>query len=206
MKLQLVTLMFLLAVSAFGQRLDNGYPQEIAKHREEVKKGFLENPRSPLKTKADLEKLRFYDANVQYRVRCKFQRTSNEKPFNMPTSSGQAKLYVKYGILQFELGGKKLQLSVFQSITPDGKPKFGDELFIPFRDETNGETTYGGGRYVETTTTEVAAKNPILDFNKCYNPWCSYSDGFSCPIPPAENTLKIEIPAGEKLWVGEKKH
>ncbi len=202
----MVVLLFLSAFSAFGQRLDNSYPQEIAKYREEMKKGFLENPRSPLKTAAELEKLRFFDVNAKYRVKCKFLRSPNQQPFNMPTSSGQAKLYVKYGTVSFELGGKKLQLAVFQSITPDGKPKNGNGLFIPFRDETNGETTYGGGRYLETTTDELASKNPVLDFNKCYSPWCSYSDGFSCPIPPAENTLKIEILAGEKLWAGEKKH
>jgi uncharacterized protein (DUF1684 family) len=41
----------------------------------------------------------------------------------------------------------------------------------------------------------------ILDFNKCYNPWCAYSDGFNCPVPPRENHLKMEVTAGEKGYL-----
>ena len=46
----------------------------------------------------------------------------------------------------------------------------------------------------------------MIDFNKCYNPWCAYSDGFNCPIPPRENNLEIAVEAGEKNFNGEKKH
>ena len=44
----------------------------------------------------------------------------------------------------------------------------------------------------------------MLDFNKCYNPWCAYSDGFNCPIPPTENRLKTSILAGEKMYAKSK--
>ena len=44
-----------------------------------------------------------------------------------------------------------------------------------------------------------------IDFNKCYNPWCAYSDGYNCPIPPIDNHFEIEINAGEKMWTGKKK-
>jgi uncharacterized protein (DUF1684 family) len=203
MKLQFFTLLLgLFCFSAYGQKMSDGYVQQIAQYREEYKEGFLHNERSPLKA-ADIDKLRFFEADVKYRVKCRFERTPYEKPFDLPTSSGKSKQFVKYGVLHFELEGKQLQLAVYQNLTLKNA---GQHLFLPFRDETNGDSTYGGGRYIDLSVADVEAKNPVLDFNKCYNPWCSYSDGYSCPIPPVENTLKIEVPAGEKLWAGEKKH
>lgn len=181
------------------------YAQEIMAFRDDYKLGFTKNPRSPLKID-DVQNLRFFEADLKYKVTCTFKRTPNEKQFEMPTSSGKTKPFVKYGILSFELDGKKMQLAVYQNLTLITQPKYAQLLFLPFRDETNGDSTYGGGRFIDLTIADVEAKNPVLDFNKCYNPWCHYSDGYSCPIPPAENTLKVEIPAGEKLWVGEKKH
>jgi uncharacterized protein (DUF1684 family) len=44
-----------------------------------------------------------------------------------------------------------------------------------------------------------------LDFNLAYNPYCAYADRYSCPIPPVENKLLIEIRAGEKVPVGKNK-
>ena len=60
--------------------------------------------------------------------------------------------------------------------------------------------TYGGGRYIDLTITDIKNNLIELDFNKCYNPYCAYSDGYSCPIPPDENNLKIKIEAGEKKF------
>jgi uncharacterized protein (DUF1684 family) len=38
----------------------------------------------------------------------------------------------------------------------------------------------------------------ILDFNKAYNPYCAYNEGFNCPIPPQENHHNLSIRAGER--------
>ena len=73
-------------------------------------------------------------------------------------------------------------------------------MFIPFRDATCQSESYGGGRYIDTETPK--GKTLRIDFNKAYNPYCAYSIRYSCPIPPEENTLKIAIPAGEKVPVG----
>ncbi len=191
--------------SAFGQSADTDFAATIAKHREEYKRGFLENARSPLDS-SDLGKLRFFPSNEQYKVSCNFQRTPDEKPFDLPTYSGITRLYVKYGVLSFELEGQKLQLSVYKNLSMGNNPLYANHLFLPFRDATNDETTYGGGRYMDLKASELEAGNPVIDFNKCYNPWCHYSDGYNCPIPPSENTLEIPILAGEMNWVGEKKH
>lgn len=38
----------------------------------------------------------------------------------------------------------------------------------------------------------------VFDFNKAYNPYCAYTTGFNCAIPPRENLLKVAIRGGEK--------
>ena len=77
-------------------------------------------------------------------------------------------------------------------------PQYRDYLFLPFKDPTNGKASYGGGRYLDLKTGDLKSGTAIIDFNKAYNPWCAYADGFSCPIPPAANHLAVEIHAGEK--------
>ena len=73
-----------------------------------------------------------------------------------------------------------------------------DYLFLPFKDLTNGKKSYGAGRYLDFKLADL--KEPIIDFNLAYNPYCAYNKDFSCPIPPRENHLAIALPAGEKKW------
>jgi hypothetical protein len=181
----------------------NDFVAEIAKHREEYKQNFLLDQRAPLK-EAELPFLRFFDADIKYRVKCEFTRTPQEKPFDLPTYSGITRLYVKYGYLTFGIDGEIHNLSVYKNLYLN-LPKYQNHLFLPFRDITNDEETYGGGRYIDLKIDEVESGNFFLDFNKCYNPWCCYSEGYNCPIPPIENHLEIRIPAGEKMYAGVKK-
>ena len=71
-----------------------------------------------------------------------------------------------------------------------------DYLFLPFTDLTSGVDTYGGGRYIDQKIPE--GNSIIIDFNQSYNPYCAYNPRYSCPIPPPENDLLIEIMAGVK--------
>ena len=77
-----------------------------------------------------------------------------------------------------------------------------DYLFIPFKDLSNGEATYGGGRYMDIRMDDIKNGELMLDFNKAYNPYCAYSDGYNCPVPPVENHLETEVNAGEKSFGG----
>jgi uncharacterized protein (DUF1684 family) len=73
---------------------------------------------------------------------------------------------------------------------------------LAFTDLTNGEDTYGGGRYIDLYISDIAEGHITIDFNKAYNPYCAYSDGYNCPIPPASNSINLEIKAGEKMYKG----
>jgi uncharacterized protein len=111
----------------------------------------------------------------------------------MDTSDGVRKSFIRAGTFQFAVGGQTVQLTAFSNPELDHQ-----ELFIPFRDASSGRQTYGSGRYLDP---ELAADGTVLiDFNLAYNPYCAYSDGWSCPIPPTENWLNIPILAGEKTF------
>ncbi len=85
-------------------------------------------------------------------------------------------------------------------------PQYKDYLFLPFTDDTNGITSYAGGRYIDLRDGDFNNNTLVLDFNKAYNPYCAFGAGYACPKPPVENKLALSIEAGEKLFAGDKKH
>lgn len=194
----LIALLLLAHTSLFAQ----SYNDTIAKHREHYKQDFLENARSPLK-KDDLQYLHFFKANSAYRVTAAIDLLSNEPPLKMPTSSGQAKVYYRYAKATFNLNGKNVKLTLFKSEALSKDPKYANYLFLPFTDESNHKTTYGGGRYLDIDINEIKDGKLEIDFNKAYNPYCAYSAGYACPVPPQENDLAIPILAGEKKYTGK---
>ena len=164
---------------------------------------FRNKTESPLKEEdfAAFKGLNYFPVDKAFRVKAAFKRTADEKYFEMPTSAGKTKRYVKYGELTFTLDGKQQRLNVYQmSKAARAKfPEYADLVFIPFRDATYTTDTYGGGRYIDIKKPKKG--KVTLDFNLAYNPSCAYgSDRFNCPIPPRENTLDIAITAGEKRF------
>ena len=74
-------------------------------------------------------------------------------------------------------------------------------LFLPFTDDTSGEDSYGGGRYMDVMISDEKPDGTIvLNFNNTYNPYCAYNDKYSCPLTPRKNHLDIEIKAGIKVF------
>ncbi len=127
-----------------------------------------------------------------------FVLTPETEPFQMPTTTSRLVWYRKYAEAYFELDGQELVLSIYQNQEAARVEKYKNNLFLPFKDLTNAHGSYGGGRYIDLKIPE--GKSIIIDFNKSYNPYCAYSDRYSCPIPPEENHLKIEIPVGIKAY------
>ena len=182
----------------------NSYLKEAKAHREEFKQEFLHDERSPLH-EADLDDLDFFKADPKAVVQAKFVLTPDSKTFELPTYSGITRTYRQYGINYFVFGKDSARLSVYENMKLLDQEEYKDYLFLPYKDETNGFTTYGGGRYLNLSKKDGEDGVMTIDFNKSYNPWCAYSDGFNCPIPPKENGLPFEVKAGEKKWKGEYK-
>jgi len=166
----------------------------------EMNADFKDATKSPLKDKdrKDFESLDFFKFDSVYVVKTRLIRTPDEQPFKMKTTTDRLPNYVKYGIVEFELKGKSHQLNIYQNIDLLSKPGYEDYLFLPFLDNTNAETSYGGGRYVEGRIPE--GNTLIIDFNTAYNPYCAYNEKYSCPIVPRENYVDENIEAGVKVF------
>jgi uncharacterized protein len=76
-------------------------------------------------------------------------------------------------------------------------------LFLPLRDGTAGDTSYGGGRYaLDTAKGADLGGRPdalLVDLNFLYHPSCRYSSDWECPLAPAGNTIGARVHAGEQL-------
>lgn len=166
----------------------------------EMNAEFKDASKSPLKDKdrKDFKSLDFFKFDSIYIVKTRLIRTPDEQPFKMKTTTDRLPNYVKYGIVEFELKGKTHQLSIYQNIDLLSKPGYEDYLFLPFLDNTNADTSYGGGRYVEGRIPE--GNSLVIDFNTAYNPYCAYNEKYSCPIVPRENYVDENIEAGVKVF------
>lgn len=197
----LILLFIFISSATFAQ----SYKEEIAKHRDEYKADFIKETRSPLR-EIDFKDLHFYDADSTFNVIGKVKILKNEKIFKMPTYDGTSKEFIRYAKVSFKIDDKDLVLTLYRNIGLMVNPAYKDLLFLPFTDLTNNKTTYGGGRYIDLDLKKIRKNKLAIDFNKAYNPYCAYSDGYRCPIPPEENDLDVAIAAGEKLYTGKKKH
>lgn len=198
--MRILFILFMLSFTAKAQT----FKDKIAAHREHYKADFISSERAPLK-EPDLKYLQFYDADSSYKINAKVTLLEGEKAFKMPTYAGTTADYIRYAKLSFELDGKPVTLTLYKNIALAANAAYRDYLFLPFTDLTNNKETYGGGRYIDLKTTAIVDGKLELDFNKAYNPYCAYSDGYRCPIPPEENNLQLEIKAGEKMYLGDKK-
>lgn len=179
------------------------YNGSIWQHRQHYKEEFVTEERSPIKG-TDTGYLRFFAPDESYKITCSFMPTPDAPSFDMPTSSGKTKKFRQYGLVTFKVHDTLCSLQVFQNLGLLKDPKHSDHLFIPFTDGTTYTETYGGGRYIDLSTKDVTGNKVEIDFNKCYNPYCAFADGYNCPIPPVENRLPVTIPAGEKIWAKER--
>ncbi len=168
------------------------------KYQKQINEEYADPKKSPL-LKEDLatfQSLDFYPIDKKYCVEAKVVRTPNENPFKMPTTGNRKAMYVKYAELHFTLLGKACKLDVFQSLDLIKLDEYKDYLFLPFTDLTSGNGSYGGGRYIDLKLAK--GDTMIIDFNTAYNPYCAYNHGYSCPIPPKQNDLQVEVKAGVK--------
>ncbi len=175
------------------------YADSIALFRKKYVEELMAEKRQPVKP-SQIKYLDFYPADRSYCVWAAFTETPGSVPFLVQTHSGKQKPFREYGVLNFGLKGEHLTLHIYQSVDLIKDAEHKDDLFIMYNDMTNYETTFAGGRYIDLSIKDIRDGMIVLDFNKSYNPYCAYTDGFSCPIPPRENNLHVEIKAGEKMF------
>lgn len=132
-----------------------------------------------------------FPVDRKWSIKATFKRFESPRTITIPDILGESYEDSLYGTLHFTIKDQKYQLA------PLGHPDKDEQFFIIFGDETNGKSTYDGGRYLYVDTPN---KNNVtyIDFNKAYNPPCVFTDYATCPLPPLQNRLPVAITAGEK--------
>ena len=161
---------------------------------------FKDATKSPLKDKdrKGFKSLNFFKFDSTYVVSAKLIRTPDSKWFKMKTTTDRVSQERVFGVLTFILKGRTHELNIYQGKDLMKDEEYVDYLFLPFLDNTNGDASYGGGRYIDMRIPE--GDNLIIDFNKAYNPYCAYNEKYSCPIVPRENSIDENIEAGVKVY------
>ena len=199
MKQLLIALNIFCLLHVASAQTDTALLNDTKRFQSELKTEYNDPYKTPLSAKAkkSFKGIHFYPFNAKYIVTAKFVRTPNEKSFQMSTSGGSRNTYVKYAEVFFAIDGKQYKLGVYQSQDLIKSSDYKDYIFIPFTDATSGNETYEGGRYIDLNIPQ--GNTIVINFNKAYHPYCAYTDGYNCPIPPQENTLPVKIEAGVKF-------
>jgi uncharacterized protein (DUF1684 family) len=178
-----------------------GAAGRCARFRRERNILFAEHPQSPLppEDKGGFEGLEYfdYDPSLRYVLPVEDDVEPDVLEIQLP-KEGLLRLR-RFGRAQFaDLGEATLSLFWIEG--------YGGGVFVPFKDATSGREAYGGGRYLLDTIKHADLGREegslVLDFNYAYNPSCAYNADWVCPLAPPENTLPVEVRAGEKAYAG----
>lgn len=167
-------------------------PQDILEFRRDKDEFLRLHPQSPLphELRHDFKGLDYYPPNPDMVFVANVEPGDNS-PVRIATSDGQERTYYRGGVVHLTIDGEPVQLTL---LTVPGHEGY----FLPFRDATSGKETYGAGRYLDLPPAHKG--QVMIDFNFAYNPYCAYSDAYSCALPPVENWLSVPIEAGEKTF------
>jgi len=188
-------LLYSVAGTQLTKTLDEAYLAKLREARRQKDQTLHNAPDSPIPgaQRATFAGLRYFAPAADFKVTASLTRLPVLQPQPLAMSLGAPESYQRWGTAEFELNGQPQKLTLLQ--------KAGDkQLFVPFTDPTNGQQTYGAGRYLDVPLPPAEANEVELDFNQAYNPYCAYNHEYSCPRPPAENRLTVPVMAGERAY------
>ena len=160
---------------------------------------FETHSQSPIEDREAFDGLHYFAYDPGWRTVGTFTPVDSE-PAVIGTSDEGTARFVKTGTLHFEVKGNEASLDLLWL------DAYGGGVFLPFRDASNGASTYGGGRYLVDTVKGAdlghQGEEVVLDFNYAYHPSCVHSPRWSCPLAPPANRLGFGVEAGERLTAG----
>ena len=172
-------------------------PNDAWQHWVETRRTlFRTHPQTPIpEERRETFEPAYFDYDARLRVLA--QVTSAEpETYEIPTSGAETMRFSRIGLCSFQLESQELALEMYWL------DAYAGGIFVPFRDATSGDTSYGAGRYlldtVKGSDLGTVDGKLVLDFNFAYNPSCAYDPRWVCPLAPPPNRLDIAIEAGEK--------
>jgi hypothetical protein len=169
---------------------------DIEAQRDQKRQYFRESRHSPLPPDMRGEQfpgLDYYDVDPAYRFVLPLHEHEEKEQITVETTADGEQTYLRWGEFRFDLDGDQYTLQAYRS------DRETDRLWVPFRDQTNDEETYGAGRYLDLEFDHHRTDEGwVLDFNAAYNPTCAYNHAYECPMIPMDNWLDVRIEAGER--------
>ncbi len=159
---------------------------------------LLTHPQSPIVNRNEFseESLSYFEYDPSWNVIGTVEPLADdEEPAKV---AGGPSTFTQIGSVLFERNGESHSLALFWL------DAYGGGLLVPFRDKTNGTSTYGAGRYIldgaKSADLGAAGQNElVLDFNFSYHPSCMWDPQWPCPLAPPTSHLAVEVAAGEKM-------
>lgn len=142
--------------------------------------------------RANFSGLKWFPVDKNYRITAKFEAFEAPKEVLIPNVLGGSFKMKSLGVLKFKFKGKEYSLQPVLEAESE-------RLFIIFKDLTSKTETYGAGRFLYAE--KARNGKVVLDFNRAENPPCAYTSFATCPLPPLQNRLSVEIKAGEKRYL-----
>jgi uncharacterized protein len=131
----------------------------------------------------------YFDIDPSWRVKAKYEKTVGQT-IGILDVTGQTNQLESPGKVTFSRKGKLYSMHAIAE---------GEQLFFVFGDKTNKISTYGAGRFLYAPMPKESGEI-FLDFNKAQNPPCAFTPFATCPLPPEQNMLDLEVTAGEKNY------
>ncbi len=174
------------------------WKKRVEMERKRKNSFFASHPMSPLSSddRRVFSGLAYYPPDPAYRFELDLHEHASKEVREVQDTGGNVRQLVRWGEFRFQVAGRRCVLQAYKSDPAEGR------LFVPFRDQTSGNETYGAGRYLDLEPGSHLTEDGrwIVDFNQAYNPWCAYSEAYVCPFVPPENWLAVAIRAGEKNY------
>jgi uncharacterized protein (DUF1684 family) len=177
------------------------WAEEIERQRRARVEYMRDSHRSPLPPELRGESfpgLAYYDPDPAYRYVVPLHEHDQKERVTVETTADGEQTYRRWGEFRVEVDGEPVTLQAYRP------PGDADRFWVPFRDATSGDETYGAGRYLDLEPeTHRVDGEWVLDFNAAYNPTCAYNHAYECPLVPGDNWLDVRIEAGEKDFPAE---
>jgi uncharacterized protein len=164
------------------------------------------HPQSPIPVdeRGRFRGLSYFPPDPSFRVTGNLTPSERKEEIVIETGGPDGDIRYRHaGVLSLRFKDVDRRLTVFSLVG------YGGGLFLPFRDATSGDQTYGGGRYLFDTVKNTdgfslevrpGSTEVVVDFNYAYNPSCAYDPRWACPLAPRENWLEVAVTAGEKNY------
>jgi uncharacterized protein len=176
--------------------LDKQYLSKLQQERENKDWEMQYDGYSPFRVDslAKFEPIKYYQPTSEFIFKSKLYRNEKQDTIKIMGTRGEERKAIIEGYVLLNYKAKDYKLNIYKSFGQQGQSYYS----IWFTDKTTGKETYPVGRYIDFELNNDPEFIYEIDFNRAYNPYCAYSDLFTCPIPTKDDYLDFEIKAGEK--------